>query len=47
MKATFLVEIEIPADEIARTEEPYYARLDIEGKVYEVFDLRLVEGDGQ
>ena len=39
---TFLIDVEIPEDEIARTEEPYYVTIDIEGKEYDVKDIGRV-----
>jgi len=44
-KRYFRVEIDIDDDDVARTEEPYYVTLDIEGKEYEVTDIRPLNGD--
>lgn len=39
----FHITVDMPADEVERTGEPYYVTLDIEGKVYDVTDIRRVD----
>lgn len=39
----FMVTVMISDDDIARAEEPYYVRLDVEGKLYDVTDIRLIK----
>lgn len=41
MKVVFLVTVNMPEDEVVRAEEPYYVTLDIEGKEYDVTDIRV------